>query len=213
MFMINYQTLDKKRLEVFRKLREFKKFGYLAGGTALALQISHRLSYDFDFFCYRSISASLIQKIRKIFKINEVLINNPDEFTFVVKNNIKITFLYYPFKLLGSLVKTADGPDLLSVQNIAVSKAHTIGRRAEYKDKDYVDLYCLLKNKIDLDDLIVKSKRVFGGLFSEKLFLSQLIYFEDIQKQEISFIQRSTDSKVIKIFFEALIRRYNQSIL
>ncbi len=209
--MINYQILDKKRLEVFRKLKEFKKFGYLAGGTALALQISHRLSYDFDFFCYQNISVSLVQKTRKIFKISEVLVNNLDEFTFVAKNNIKITFLFYPFKLLGSLVKTDDGPDLLSVQNIAVSKAHTIGRRAEYKD--YVDLYCLLKNEIDLDNLIAKSKRVFGGLFSEKLFLSQLIYFEDIQKQEINFIREPTGSKVIKNFFETLIRQYNQSIL
>ena len=41
---------------IFEKLVKFKKPGYLAGGTALALQLGHRVSYDFDIFCGKEVS-------------------------------------------------------------------------------------------------------------------------------------------------------------
>jgi hypothetical protein len=56
------EILDKKRKDIFAKL--YKILGndyYLAGGTALALQIGHRESLDFDVFRYFS---SEIKKLR-----------------------------------------------------------------------------------------------------------------------------------------------------
>jgi len=47
---LHWEILDEKRLGMVAKLRPFKKNFYLAGGTALALQIGHRTSMDFDFF-------------------------------------------------------------------------------------------------------------------------------------------------------------------
>jgi Nucleotidyl transferase AbiEii toxin, Type IV TA system len=44
------EALTKAGLELFPALTAFDDF-YLAGGTALALQIGHRLSVDFDLFC------------------------------------------------------------------------------------------------------------------------------------------------------------------
>jgi len=43
--------LDKERRQVFKKLKVFSSSFVLAGGTAIMLQIGHRLSYDFDLFC------------------------------------------------------------------------------------------------------------------------------------------------------------------
>jgi hypothetical protein len=40
---------QKSNLELLGKIPEVKQF-YLAGGTALALQIGHRYSADLDFF-------------------------------------------------------------------------------------------------------------------------------------------------------------------
>ncbi|MEK7472948.1 MAG: nucleotidyl transferase AbiEii/AbiGii toxin family protein [Patescibacteria group bacterium] len=43
--------LDKNQKDILPKLSFLSKDGfYLAGGTALALQIGHRTSVDFDFF-------------------------------------------------------------------------------------------------------------------------------------------------------------------
>jgi hypothetical protein len=44
------EALTKEGLQLFPSLAAFDDF-YLAGGTALALQIGHRLSVDFDLFC------------------------------------------------------------------------------------------------------------------------------------------------------------------
>ena len=46
-----WEILDKKRLELLPKLEFLKDEGfYLAGGTALSIQIKHRTSVDFDFY-------------------------------------------------------------------------------------------------------------------------------------------------------------------
>ena len=48
---LHLEILDNKRQLIFHQLLNFKSLGYLAGGTALALQAGHRVSYDFDIFC------------------------------------------------------------------------------------------------------------------------------------------------------------------
>lgn len=47
---IHWEILDKKRNEILPNLSFLKEDFYLAGGTALALQLGHRESIDFDFF-------------------------------------------------------------------------------------------------------------------------------------------------------------------
>src|ERR1700683_1454425 len=44
------EALTEEGLRLFPALAAFDDF-YLAGGTALALQIGHRISVDFDLFC------------------------------------------------------------------------------------------------------------------------------------------------------------------
>jgi len=45
-----YNILDEKRKDILPLFRKLKNKFYLAGGTALALQLGHRDSIDFDFF-------------------------------------------------------------------------------------------------------------------------------------------------------------------
>lgn len=69
----------------------------MAGGTALALQIGHRVSVDYDFFSSAEIPETILPKVKRVFNDFSVtpFINNKDELTVSV-NNVKITFLYYP---------------------------------------------------------------------------------------------------------------------
>ena len=46
---MHLEVLDSNQKRIFKKLKFFPEF-YLAGGTALALQIGHRRSQDFDLF-------------------------------------------------------------------------------------------------------------------------------------------------------------------
>src|ERR1700675_1718197 len=82
---------------------------YLAGGTALALQIGHRISVDFDLFTDDDIDRALLQRARHVFSGADIspLVNNADELTLLV-NGVKVTFLRYPFPPLEPLVLYGD---------------------------------------------------------------------------------------------------------
>ncbi len=54
---------QKSNLELLGKIPEIKNF-YLAGGTALALQIGHRYSVDLDFFIAQKFST--LKKKQKV---------------------------------------------------------------------------------------------------------------------------------------------------
>jgi len=182
---LHLEIFNPKRKEIFDKLSAFREKGYLAGGTALALQLGHRISYDFDIFCLDEISDRFPEKVREILDINKVSINNSDEFTFFTENDIKISFVFYPFILKKYVLEFNDCPlKIISPLGVALTKAYAMNRRNAWRD--YVDLYIILKNKlINLENIIKEAKDVYGELFNEKLFLAQLLYTEDISETEI----------------------------
>lgn len=203
--------LDEKRLETFRKLVAFKKEGYLAGGTALALQIKHRKSVVFDVFTDRSISTSLRLKVRTIFGLVDMYTNTSDQISFYTGNHIGVTFVWYYYKPLLPQVSTSS-LFLASIQDIAADKAHTLGRRAVWRD--YVDIFLLLKNKtLTVEKIISLAKQKFGGEFNETQFLEQLSYFGDVSVVPIEFIDNSYTPEEIKTFLEKEVEIYLKKVL
>lgn len=182
---LHLEILDDKRQLIFNQLSHFKPLGYLAGGTALALQIGHRVSYDFDIFCPEEIKANFPARVRDKINIKETLVNSGDEFTFLTEADIKISFIYYPFKLENLTIEDKNLPiKLLSPLGVAVSKAYALNRRNVWRD--YLDIYYVVKNELaNLDDIIRTAREVYKELFSEKLFLAQLVYTDDIASVEI----------------------------
>ena len=127
---MHLEILDENRKAMVPKLSAFKNAGYLAGGTALALQIGHRSSYDFDIFCDREIPLTFPSKIKKEFSIRETLINNQDEFTFLTDGDVKISFIFYPFDLKAHTIQKESFPlDILSPLGVAIAKAYALSRR------------------------------------------------------------------------------------
>ncbi|MBI2327626.1 nucleotidyl transferase AbiEii/AbiGii toxin family protein [Candidatus Curtissbacteria bacterium] len=66
----NLGVLSNTQAEILPKLSFLSNRGfYLAGGTALALQLAHRTSLDFDFYNIRHFDRKkLYQKIDELFK-------------------------------------------------------------------------------------------------------------------------------------------------
>lgn len=201
---LHLEILDLERKKVFETLAAFGGLGYLAGGTALALQLGHRISYDFDIFCEKEIADSLPAKIKKEISIREVIVSNQDEFTFLTENSIKVSFVFYPFDLKKYLIEFLDLPlMILSPLGVAASKAYALNRRNAWRD--YVDLYFILKRGFaTLEDILQETHNIFGNIFNEKLFLAQLVYTEDIAQVEIAGTQLLEDVSLdeIKYFFE-----------
>lgn len=203
---MHLEVLGEKEKELFQKLPAFRDF-YLAGGTALALQIGHRISVDFDLFSEREIPLSLFDDVRKVFTGHALAasVNNRDELTVFV-DGTKITFLRYPFPVLDTLTAYED-LKLLSVKEIAATKAYTIGRRGSFKD--YVDLYYVLaEGHVSLRDIVNSAEKKYGEIFNTRLFLEQLIYLDDIADTAILFLKPEASKESLRVFFEEQIQSF-----
>ena len=115
---MHYEVLEEKTRKIFEKFSFLKENFYLAGGTALALQIGHRKSIDLDFFSDEPIKKTLLKTIEsKIKTADSVVVNNKKELTFYIES-IKVTFLHYPFSHKHFSVKNNIFP-LASISEIA----------------------------------------------------------------------------------------------
>jgi len=172
----------------------------------LALQIGHRISVDFDFFSDKEISKDLLSKIKRVFQDNKVVVsvNNPEELTVFV-DEVKLTFLKYPFPVISDFIEYND-IKLLDIKEIAASKAYTIGRRQLYKD--YIDLYYIILEKhSDLNEIIEISEKKYKDEFNSRLFLEQLINLDDITDKKIIFLKDKINKELLRDFFEKEIKK------
>ena len=152
----------------------------LIGGTAVALQLGHRTSVDFDLLTTFELKTNDVRnQIGKSQQIETVLVDETNEFTVVI-GGVKFTFLKYPFDVYPNVDfrEIIKMPDLLS---LGAMKAYALSRRAKWKD--YVDLYFII-GKHSLKELLARAVEIFDGEFNEKLFREQLAYFQDIDYTE-----------------------------
>ena len=194
-------TGEQQRLLTLVKL--FRQDFYLAGGTAIALQIGHRRSIDFDLFSGKPLrTTKIINTIsRDKHRIDATLEESREELTMII-DGIKMTFMEYPFdiRLSVNLDDIMMMPDLIT---LAATKAYSLGRRSKWKD--YVDLYFILRDYFTLQDVSAEAKKIFGGGFNERLFREQLCYFADIDYSEgIEFVRGAVDNKVVQEFLVAV---------
>lgn len=171
---------------------------YLAGGTALALQLGHRVSFDLDFFQFgpseridsKYIASTLENRFSR--ETLSMEISQSDQCTWRI-NSTKVSFIAYPFPLveepvLGAAIgRDLEGLKIASIRDIACMKAYALGRRTAFRD--YVDLrFVLTKTNLSLSSLVedCAHKFVLVGerLFSKRLFLEQLTYTEDIEDRD-----------------------------
>lgn len=211
MSKIHLEILDNDRLIVFNKLKAFKNEGYLAGGTALALLLNHRISEDFDVFINHEIDNKLRLKVKKIFGDVTFYVNSVDQISFTTQSNVKVTFLWYYFKPLNPIIPTTS-LSMSSLDDIALDKAHTIGRRAVWRD--YVDVFYVLKNNyVDLDKIIKMAGKKFTGEFVSTQFLEQLRYFDDIKTVPIEFVEKKYTDVEIKSYLQQTVKDYLKKVL
>ena len=201
-----YDILDEKRLKILPHFRNFKEDFYLAGGTALALQIGHRDSRDFDFFSEKDIDTKrlfgfLTDSLRdyKVLKIQE----EHNTLSVLIDDNIKLSFFTYKYKLLN---KTIDEENLrlASIEDIGCMKLSAITGRAT--NRDYIDLYYILQN-VKLENLLKKASKKFLDL-DRNLILKSLVYFEDVLMEPIIFKNNNyIDFEEVKSFFEEEVKK------
>ncbi|MBU1056369.1 MAG: nucleotidyl transferase AbiEii/AbiGii toxin family protein [Proteobacteria bacterium] len=180
-----YGILDKKRQNFLPQLVSLKNEFYLAGGTALALQIGHRDSIDFDFFKTGDFDTKLqFQKIKKdlnTYKLTKIQ-EEKNTLTILVDNEIVLSFFGYNYPLIKEVINEKY-LCLAAIEDIAAMKMSAILSRAS--NKDYIDLYFILQIH-KLKDLLELAEKKFPDI-DINLILKSLVYFADIAMEPIKF--------------------------
>jgi len=197
------EILTEEQIKLLPLVEKFSKDFGLVGGTAVALQIGHRRSIDFDLFSLEEFSNAKIRKkiVKDSWKIGKAYKDEDGQFTFFV-NNVQFTFFHYPFKIKfsKSFKDILKMPDLLT---LGAMKAYALGRRAKWKD--YVDLYFIINKYHSIEKIVKKSKEIFKGEFNERIFREALSYFNDINYTEpIEFLPgfEASDEEIKKALVE-----------
>lgn len=176
-----HQVIDQKNLKIFKLLSQNKLFKdfYLAGGTALALQLGHRQSIDLDWFCAQEFS--LVQIKAQLSELGKFKINSEDKGTLhAVLNGVRVSLLFYPYSLLFPKVKFQTG-HLADWREIACMKINAISSRGS--KKDFIDLYFILK-QISLAKLLDLFDKKYKGVNYNRLhILKSLVYFKQADKE------------------------------
>lgn len=175
---------------------------YLAGGTALALEVGHRQSIDFDFF---SQSARIAEPISNWLqqRFQNFLLRETDIDTVHVEiDGVKVSFIgYYKYPLVTE--ETRSGHlRLASILDIALMKLLAITHRATLRD--YLDLAVIIRDHIPLKTLLEKSSAKYGEHFNVMILLKALAAFQDVDMEKPVLLDKTLESSWQDILTQAV---------
>ena len=196
---MHLNVLNEDQQNLLPMLAKFKKEFYMVGGTSIALHIGHRLSIDFDLFKKGKIKPkAIVQKFQDKKEQFKVTLNIEGQLNLSCRN-VKFTFFEYEFDIPHAITlqNFITIPELLC---LAAMKAYALGRRSKWKD--YVDLYFILKDHYSVIQIAAAADKIYGDLFSEKLFRGQLNYFTGINfDEQVEYMPGfEADEETIKAF-------------
>ncbi len=175
-----HETISDEQLDVLNELsgiREVSGSFYLAGGTALALRLGHRKSYDFDFFtCDKFNSGFYSDMIIKDFG-GTVSSLSDDTVNGIIKN-INVSFLLYPYRLIRDTEKYKN-LDLASLEDIACMKCSAIMKRGT--KRVFFDIYEILKiiQPLEIRSFMLEKYKENGNSFYH--LIRSLFYYDDAE--------------------------------
>ena len=206
-----WDILDSKRKKLLSQLGFLSQYGfYLAGGTALALELNHRTSLDFDFYTKRKFdNKKLFQELEKKFK-NTILIQKAEQTLIVKINEVEVSFFHYPYPLIFPSIKLK-GVNLASKEDIAAMKIIAISDRGT--KRDFIDIYFLLE-EFSLEEIFEFVKKKYP-MFNIYVGLRGLTYFVDAEKAQKRrlYLIHFVSWNEVKKFLIKEVRKYQEKWL
>lgn len=171
------------------------KSAYMAGGSALALQLGHRRSVDFDFFTQEKFDTG--EFISKLSKLGEFVVDQISPQTLLgTFKGTKFSLFYLSYPLISETVDF-EGVKLASVQDISAMKLAAITGRGV--KKDYVDLYFLTKEKFKFEQMFAFYDQKYGVFeANELMILKSLQYFDDAEESEMPMMIKDVSWQEVK---------------
>ncbi|MGB9720040.1 MAG: nucleotidyl transferase AbiEii/AbiGii toxin family protein [bacterium] len=194
------QTLTKRAKKNLALLgrANILKDAYLAGGTALALQLGHRISVDLDFFTPKdfmpkTFSAKLSQLgAFKEEQASKGTVSGSFE-------GIRFSLFVYKYPLLVPPLKY-QSLDIADIRDIAAMKIDAIATRG--LKRDFIDLYFICKAGYSLTKLLNSYDRKYKNLASNLIHIQKsLVFFDDAEPEKMPNMIKPVDWEDVKKYF------------
>lgn len=173
---------------------------YLAGGTALALHMQHRVSVDLDFFTPQTDFAA--GKLVSHFPTQAWETTIAREGTLYGKlYKAKVSFIAYPFFQQREPTAWYGNVRVLVPKDIAVMKIIAISQRGA--KRDFIDLYWYVQNKEPLRDILLRLSDQYPTVAHDYgHILKSLVYFDDAEPDPMPTIRFQAKWDQVKNFFK-----------
>jgi len=188
---VDMDFMPEKTQQVLNKLASIKFISdfILVGGTALAIQIKHRLSEDLDLlFDGEELPVAQIRRnILKFFPGHRITrMDHPWQIDFLI-DQVRVTFFSSGAVTLPANLKShsfrSSELNIASEKLIAALKFSAIAQRNTLRD--YYDLYMLARDHYPLLELISFTRQIFPNL-SPITYTETLVYTKDIEDEDIA---------------------------
>jgi len=177
---------------------------YLAGGTACALQIGHRISVDLDFFTPQEFDAE--ELVRSLKNIGEFKLDKQSWRTILGEfEKIKFSIFVYKYPVLFPF-KSLVGINILDLRDVATMKINAISIRGI--KRDFIDLYFICQKGVSLKEALSLYDRKYGTLASNIVHIQKsLVYFVDAEMAAMPKMLKKVTWEEVKKFFENEVKK------
>ncbi len=169
---------------------------YLAGGTALALQLGHRRSIDFDWFTVERIDPmGLAMDLRE--RDVPFITGSVDKGTLLgTVSEVQVSFMEYRYTLMQPLLPWPAGEvSLASLDDLACMKLSAVVQRGS--KKDFIDIFALIMKHKSLPDLLALYHRKYAAADIGHVLYS-LAYFDVADEERTPMLLWDEDWPGIK---------------
>ena len=154
----------------------------LYGGTAIALQLGHRVSVDFDFFSFRALDPGALTLAIPFLADANVTQREPNTFSCTLDRGgpVKLSFFGVPKlrNVLPALAAPGNGLRVAALLDLAAAKVRVVQTRAEAKD--YFDVDAILRlSEITLPMALAAARSIYGPQLNPQVSLKALAYFDE----------------------------------
>lgn len=180
------------------------KDAYLAGGTAAALQLGHRISVDFDFFTTKEfVPKSFSTELSELGSFDE---EQADKGTVLGKfEGVNFSLFIYKYPLIYPPLKYLS-LDVADIRDIAAMKIDAVATRG--RKRDFIDLHFMCKSGYELTELLDFYDKRYGKLASNLIHIKKsLVFFSDAEPDEMPRLLKEVKWEEVKRCFECEVKK------
>lgn len=172
---------------------------YLAGGTAAALQMGHRISMDFDFFTSKEFVPGVFSV--ELSKLGSFQQEQADKGTIIGEfEGIRFSLFVYKYHLIYPPLKYLS-LNMADIRDIAAMKIDAVATRGA--KRDFIDLYFISESGYRLTELLAFYDRKYGKLGSNLVHIQKsLVFFDDAEHDEMPRMLKKVEWEEIKQYFK-----------